>query len=72
MRADRGFAARWGAPVRKLDAFRDGWFAFDMVLVILMWFETWLLSLIQLVSGDISSSSSCLSLGSCLVKELAF
>eukprot|EP00439_Symbiodinium_sp_Y106_P037291 s2732_g4.t1 len=40
------------------DACRDGWFAFDTVLVILMWFETWLLSLVQIFFGDISNSSS--------------
>ncbi|CAE7233177.1 NaCP60E [Symbiodinium microadriaticum] len=49
---------RFGAFKRTCDACRDGWFAFDTVLVILMWFETWLLSLVQIVFGDISNSSS--------------
>ena len=48
-------------PARTCDACRDGWFAFDTVLVILMWFETWLLSLVQIFFGDISNSSSCFS-----------
>mmetsp|Transcript_27718 Transcript_27718/g.45370 ORF Transcript_27718/g.45370 Transcript_27718/m.45370 type:complete len:347 (-) Transcript_27718:47-1087(-) len=36
---------RLGAFRRKREAFRDGWFVFDAVLVFLMWSETWFLSI---------------------------
>ncbi|CAE7282106.1 Sh, partial [Symbiodinium pilosum] len=51
-------AVRFGAFRRKCDACRDGWFAFDTALVMLMWFETWFLSLVQFFANDPSSSSS--------------
>eukprot|EP00747_Dinoflagellata_sp_TGD_P181178 gnl/TRDRNA2_/TRDRNA2_34806_c0_seq1.p1 gnl/TRDRNA2_/TRDRNA2_34806_c0~~gnl/TRDRNA2_/TRDRNA2_34806_c0_seq1.p1 ORF type:complete len:791 (-),score=118.59 gnl/TRDRNA2_/TRDRNA2_34806_c0_seq1:91-2463(-) len=34
---------RWGAFVRKRDAFRDKWFCFDSALLATMIFETWIL-----------------------------
>ncbi|CAL1156510.1 unnamed protein product [Cladocopium goreaui] len=36
---------RFGAFRRKREAFKDGWFVFDAVLVFLMWSETWFLSI---------------------------
>lgn len=48
---------RFGAFRRKRLALRDGWFVFDFILLVLMWLETWVLSLsLALFAPDANSS----------------
>lgn len=48
---------RFGAFRRKREAFRDGWFVFDSVLVFLMWSEIWFLSLCLAIFAPDATSS---------------
>eukprot|EP00927_Polykrikos_kofoidii_P005702 TRINITY_DN12260_c0_g2_i1.p1 TRINITY_DN12260_c0_g2~~TRINITY_DN12260_c0_g2_i1.p1 ORF type:complete len:590 (-),score=103.82 TRINITY_DN12260_c0_g2_i1:28-1797(-) len=56
-------AIRFGAFSRKADATRDGWFVFDLVLVVVMIWETWLTPIFILIAnsgkeGEVQGSSS--------------
>lgn len=42
---------RFGAFKSKLRGFRDRWFFFDTILVVLMIFETWLMTVVMVMSG---------------------
>jgi len=49
---------RFGAFLRKRDAFRDGWFLFDSTLVLFMVWETWVMTAVCLVMGDSGASEA--------------
>eukprot|EP00931_Biecheleriopsis_adriatica_P120294 TRINITY_DN95408_c0_g1_i1.p1 TRINITY_DN95408_c0_g1~~TRINITY_DN95408_c0_g1_i1.p1 ORF type:complete len:657 (+),score=118.65 TRINITY_DN95408_c0_g1_i1:91-2061(+) len=56
-------AIRFWAYGSKLAAFRDAWFVFDFVLVVLMTAETWLLSIVLAFVEDPGSQAGSFDLG---------
>ena len=53
-------ALRFGAFRYKRDCFKDAWFCFDSLLVALMVFETWILTIVVAAIGSAMSSPSFL------------